>query len=370
MSGSLRILLIDDDENSFVLTQERVREINGRAVELSWAVEPEEGLKEILRGEHEIVLLDYRLGATDGVEVLRQARAAGSRTPIIILTGQSDTTIDQQALEAGASDYVVKDMLDVSGLVHAIRYALERQSLLNDLELERYLLHSLMDYLPDNIYFKDRDSKFIRVSRAMADWFGLESPEESVGKTDHDFFTDEHAIQARQDELELMESDEPVLGKEEKETWPDGRTTWVSTSKLPLRNRDGKVVGTFGISRDVTAQQEALLALRRSERMTRQIVDTALDAFIGMDSSGIVIDWNPQAEVTFGWKREEAIGKTLSDLIIPQRFREQHSVGLKKFLETGEGQVIQRRLELTALHREGHEFPVEVTISPIQEADS
>ncbi|MFT5324794.1 MAG: two-component system sensor histidine kinase/response regulator [Planctomycetaceae bacterium] len=370
MPESLRILLIDDDENTFALTRELLREINGRTVELEWAADPDAGLAGILADKHEIYLLDYRLGATDGIEVLSRAKAAGSKAPVIILTGQSDREIDQRALEAGASDYLVKDVFDVSRLEHSIRYALERQRLSKELELERYLLQSLMENLPDNIFFKDRESKFVRVSRAMADWFNLADPIDAVGKTDKDFFADQHSAQARADEVELMELGEPVLDKVEKETWPDGRTTWVSTSKLPLRDRERNVVGTFGVSRDITAQQEALNALSQSESLNRQIVDTALDAFVGMDAEGTIIDWNPQAEVIFGWKAEDALGQTLADTIIPERFRERHFAGLKRFLETGEGSVIQRRLELVALHRSGKEFPVEVTISPIRDSQS
>jgi two-component system, sensor histidine kinase and response regulator len=370
MSESLPILLIDDDENCFALTRELLREINGRAVELEWAPDPETGLAGILAGEHEIYLLDYRLGTADGIEILSQARAAGSKAPVIILTGQTDHEIDQRALEAGAADYLVKDVFDVSRLEHSIRYTLERRRLLQELELERYLLHSLMENLPDNIYFKDRESRFIRVSRAMAEWFHLDDPAAVVGKTDRDFFTAEHFEQARADEVTLMKQGEPVLDKVEKETWPDGRTTWVSTSKLPLRDRENKIVGTFGVSRDITAQQEALLALRQSERLNRQIVDTALDAFVGMDADGTIINWNPQAEVIFGWMSEEALGRTLADTIIPERFRAAHIAGRKHFLATGESTVIQKRLELVALHRSGREFPIEVTISPIQNGES
>ena len=367
MSGPLKILLIDDDENSFIITQELLREINGRDVELDWASEFQEGLDRLLADEHEIYLLDYRLDSGDGIDLLKQARAAGIQAPVIILTGLADHEIDQRALEAGATDYLAKDVYDVSRLEHAIRYALERQSLLKELDLERYLLRSLMDNLPDNIYFKDRDSRFIRISRAMAKWFKLDDPAEAQGRTDRDFFSDEHAMQALEDEQRLIERNEPLLDVEEKETWPDGSTTWVSTSKLPLRDKNGQVVGTFGVSRNISTQMEAMIALRRSERQNRMIVDTALDAFVAMDSDGIVIDWNPQAEVIFGWTRVEALGEKVSLLILPERFRDAHNAGLRKYLRTGEQNVLQRRLELTALHRSGREFPVEMTISPIVE---
>jgi two-component system sensor histidine kinase/response regulator len=363
----LRILLVDDDESTFVITRELLREINGRPVELEWTGEADEGYDLILRDEHEVYLIDYRLGADDGLDVLRRARAAGCKAPILILTGQTDDEIDQRALEAGASDYLAKDVYDVSRLEHAIRYALERHGLLLDLEKERYLLHSLMERLPDNIYFKDRDSRFVRISLAMANWFGLKDPRDAVGRSDDDFFTQEHAQQARQDERRLMESGDPVIGKEEKETWPDGRTTWVSTSKMPLRDRDGNIVGTFGISRDITDEKLAMQALKRSELLNRLIVVTALDAFIATDSEGTIVNWNPQAEKTFGWKYEEAIGQSVVDLLVPGRFRDEFSKRLAAFLETGEGEFLDEHLELTALHRNGEEFPVEATISPIEQ---
>ena len=371
MSGPpLPILLIDDDEHAFIITAELLTEVNGRPVELHWESEPEDGLQAILSGRFEVHLLDYRLGSEDGVVILEKARAAGCQAPIIILTGQADAEIDQRALEAGATDYLAKDVFDLSRLEHAIRYALERQSLLQELETERYLLHSLMQSLPDNIYFKDNDSRFVRVSAAMAKWFGADKTSDLVGKSDFDFFTPEHAEQARLDEAELMSSGQPVLGKEEKETWPDGRATWVTTSKMPLLDRDGKIVGTFGISRDVTQEKYALLALRRNERRNRMIVDTALDAFVAIDAEGTIIEWNPQAESTFGWPKIEAIGRSLESVLIPSQFHEAFHTGFQRFKLTGESDVLKRRLEMTALHRSGNEFPIEMTISPIRHEDS
>ena len=95
----------------------------------------------------------------------------------------------------------------------------------------------------------------------------------------------------------------------------------------------------------------------------RSVIDAAHEAFISMDAGGFIIDWNPQAERTFGWSRKEAVGQVLADLIIPPAYREAHWAGLQRFLDTGEGPVLGKRLELTALHREGFEFPVEITIS-------
>lgn len=110
--------------------------------------------------------------------------------------------------------------------------------------------------------------------------------------------------------------------------------------------------------------REAEASLRESEAHTRHIVETALDAFIGMDAAGIITDWNAQAEQMFGWPRQEAIGRLLSATIVPAQHQEAHERGLRRFLATGEGPVLNARIEITGWHRTGHEFPVELTISP------
>ena len=109
-------------------------------------------------------------------------------------------------------------------------------------------------------------------------------------------------------------------------------------------------------------EQTGLLAT--SEQRTRLIIDTALDAVISMRSSGVISDWSAQAERMFGWSRADAIGQQLSDTIIPHRFRDAHNGGLKKFLATGEGPIFNKRIEVVALSRDGHEFPIELAISP------
>jgi PAS domain S-box-containing protein len=110
-------------------------------------------------------------------------------------------------------------------------------------------------------------------------------------------------------------------------------------------------------------KKEAVEKLAESEARARLIVDTAHDAFIGMNSDGKVVTWNAQAVATLGWTREEAIGQSLGNLIIPPAFREAHKIGLRKFLESGAAPVVNQRLELTALHRSGLEFPIEITIT-------
>ena len=138
------------------------------------------------------------------------------------------------------------------GRVWGFRDVTSGRKLQAELMAERYILRQLMDHFPDKIYFKDRDSHFTRVNQALVYAFGFGTPAELMGKTDFDFFTHEHAQPAWDDEQDLIHGRRTVVSKEEKETWPDGRETWVLTTKLPFRDAAGEIVGTFGISRDIT----------------------------------------------------------------------------------------------------------------------
>src|SRR5574341_30728 len=128
---------------------------------------------------------------------------------------------------------------------------------------------------------------------------------------------------------------------------------------------DGQSVRVTGTAQDITERKRIEYALRRSEARNRSIIDNANDAFIAIDQGGTITDWNPQAEATFGWERDEAIGRTLADTIVPPRFREAHIEGLHRFLTTREGAMLNKRIEMPALHRDGHEFPLELTISVV-----
>ena len=132
------------------------------------------------------------------------------------------------------------------------------------------LFDAVLHQTQDQIYFKDRKSRFIRVSDAVPAKFGLKSPEELIGKTDFDFFSDEHAREAFEDEQRLMKTKEKLVNKTEKETWPDGRVTWVTSTKVPIFLGSGEPAGLMGITRDITAQVEAQKALEESRVQLQQ----------------------------------------------------------------------------------------------------
>ncbi len=136
------------------------------------------------------------------------------------------------------------------------------------------LLSQLMDTLPDSIYFKDLKSRFILVNKATILKLNKKSASELIGKTDFDLFTHEHANEAFQDEQKIIRSGVPIIDKIEKETYPDGKVTWTSTTKLPLRDRKERVIGTFGVSRDITERKRMEL-LQDSMFRISQIVNIA-----------------------------------------------------------------------------------------------
>lgn len=122
----------------------------------------------------------------------------------------------------------------------------------------------------------------------------------------------------------------------------------------------------FCVARDITERKRGDEERRSTEERTRLIINTAYDAYVAMNAEGRITDWNRAAETIFGWSRDEAVGQPLHQMIIPQQYREAHQRGLQHFLATGEGPALNTPFEIMALHRDGHEFPVELTISPIR----
>lgn len=126
-----------------------------------------------------------------------------------------------------------------------------------DPKREGYLLFkNLMDNVSDKIYFKDMESRFIMANSSLAAWHGCSTVEEIIGQTDFDTYVHDDANRMYQDEQRIIKSGEPLVGIEERETWKDGQIAWVSTTKMPLRDKEGEIIGTFGVSRDITKHKE------------------------------------------------------------------------------------------------------------------
>lgn len=169
---------------------------------------------------------------------------------------------------------------DSSGKVDGIMIAYSDITQQKETELalsqEQYYLQTLMDTSPDHIYFKDRESRFIRASKSMCEVFRRKDLSEILGKTDFDFFSAEHAQRAFDDEQEIIRTGEPLI-KEEKETSVGRPDTWVYTVKMPLKDKEGNIVGTFGISRDISEMKKIQQALRESNERWHGIIERISD---------------------------------------------------------------------------------------------
>ena len=137
----------------------------------------------------------------------------------------------------------------------------------------------------------------------------------------------------------------------------DGEYRWFLLRTNPLRDDSGNIVKWYGINTDIEDR-------KRAEDRARLIIDTALYAVVTMDARGVITSWNKQAEAVFGWSDAEAIGQRMSEMVIPAAQRQAHEHGLRHFLETGEGPILRRRIEVMAVRRNGAEFPVELEVTP------
>jgi len=144
-----------------------------------------------------------------------------------------------------------------------------------------------------------------------------------------------------------------------------GREVWIRDEGVVIGDERNEPTRYRGFMIDISKQKEAEIALRDSEEQTRLIIESASQAYIAIDAQGRIIDWNAQAEATFGWSRKEALGEPIEDCIIPIASRAAHRAGLARYLATGEGRLVGKRIEVTALHRDGHEFLAELTIWPV-----
>jgi two-component system, sensor histidine kinase and response regulator len=198
----------------------------------------------------------------------------------------------------------------ITGLVGVGRDVTMQKNAEGELAAERTYLKALMDNSFDYIYFKDRQSRFLKTSRAHAKLFGLD-PTQVVGKTDFDFFSPEHARAAFDDEQRIIQTGEPAVDLEERETWPDRTDTWVTTTKLPLKDATGRIIGTFGISRDITQRRQ----IEERNLLLAAMVEHSNEAIIGVDLEDRVTSWNRGAEKVFGYRAEEMEGKSIIPLI-------------------------------------------------------
>jgi len=280
-SATLKVLLIGGNSYEETALRQLVVGTEAGAIELECVSTLAGGLQRLRQGGISLAMLDLSLPESQGAETFSRFRAEEPFMAVIVLGAKDDDRLAVRMLHEGAQDYLVKGEMNGRLLSRLIRYAVERKRREVALEMEREFSGTLEDNIPDRIYFKDTKSRFLRINRAMAQLFHLRRPEDAVGKTDFDMFLPEHASQAFVDEARIMETGRPLIGIVEKETFPDGSIGWAMTTKLPFYDRRHNLIGTFGISRDVTVARQSEESLKAANaelaRSQKQLLETLAD---------------------------------------------------------------------------------------------
>ncbi|MDQ8193178.1 PAS domain S-box protein [Coraliomargarita sp. SDUM461004] len=265
-----------------------------------------------------VILLDMRATREHSLAIIRYVSKLQVNVALIALCHNHEQLQHYKDVIQHLDDYILAEHL-VDGelpirITHAIRRRHKEQALLQ----EKARLQSLLDAIPDAIFFKDRNSRFTKVNRRMETIYG-QCYESIIGKTDFDLFAKEHAQEAFNDEQEILRTGEPLIGKLEKETFEDGHFNWVNTTKVALRDEQQSIIGTMGISRDITELKKAQDTLAQERSMLKTIIEHALAGIFVKDLAGHYLVVNRRHAKYLGAQSEvEVIGKTLYDFFEQQ----------------------------------------------------
>ncbi len=224
----------------------------------------------------------------------------------------------------------------------------ERKQIERALIREQSLMRALMETVTDHIYFKDLQSRFLQTSQSQANAFGLSTSEEVKGKTDFDFFTEEHARPAFEDEQEIMRTGRSMT-KEERETWPDRPDTWVLTTKFPLRDEVGNIIGTFGVSKDITERKQVEETLAAERNRLRTLIDSLpYYVYVKDRDSRFVINNAAHLRLLGAQSQEEVVGKRDADYFYSEN-SEQFYSDEQELMNIGQPLINQEQIVLEPL---------------------
>ncbi len=218
----------------------------------------------------------------------------------------------------------------------------------------------LFDASQDLIMIMNSRGHIVQISPSSETILGYR-PDEMIGRSGADFIHPAHLEQSREEMRELRHGGSPKLA-DTRCFHKDGHEVWLSW----LGNWSDQARRFFFVGRDMTEARLAEESLRESEHLARNIVETALDAFVQTDDRSTILSWSSRAEELFGWRRDEVLGRNAIDLIVAEAERERVTTGLARFLESGEGQTLNRRRELMCRRRDGKDFKAELSVTALR----
>lgn len=237
----------------------------------------------------------------------------------------------------------------------------QRRKMEEALTQERNLLQALIDNIPDSIYFKDDKNRFIRVNRAKAEHSGT-TPDKMIGKTDFDFFPEEQARQTFADDSRVMESNRPMVSKIEKITHADGTEHWFSVTKIPRHNEKGEVIGTMGISRDITELKRAEEESKEAKSHFETLFNFVADPVVIVSGKGKLLEVTDRVQEITGFKKEELVGKSFMKVKILTA--KSKAIAIKNLAKRMMGMKIIP-YEVEVLTKEGKKMPYEINAAKI-----
>lgn len=317
----------------------------------------------------QLVLMDIQLkGDIDGIETAQKIHSQFN-IPVIFLTAYADEPTLQRAKLTEPFGYLLKPFEETE-LRTAIEVALHKHSSVEihreraatalklSEETFRIFVESVQDY---GIFMMDPLGMVMSWNIGSHRIKGYEA-HEVIGKHFSIFYSEEDIANRRPEkELAIAEKE----GRYEEESWrvrKDGTRFWTRVTITAIRDKEGALLAFGKVTRDLTLKKKAEDDLRESEERKSATLEAALDCVVTLDSQGKILEVNQAAEKTFGWKREQVIGREMANIIIPEKLREAHRAGLKHFLATGIGPALRQRIELSALRSDGSEFPIELSI--------
>jgi PAS domain S-box-containing protein len=404
----IRILLIEDDEDDYALVRELLSGLSRADFSLEWVQTYQEGLKELCRGDHDVYLLDYRLGSRDGLELIREATGSGCDKPIIFFTGSGDYEVDMGAMRSGVADYLIKTQLTDDMLERSIRYSIARKKSERELKIYRDRLEDLvkertgqletaneklrleiaereqaearlreseefkkaiLDSVSPHIVVLDTNGSILSVNEPWVR-FSLENsnmegfPAHNTGPgvnylkvcTESHGESSEGAMAARDGILAVLDGTLPSFSLEYPCHSPSAER-WFTMTVTPLDTREkGVVIAHTNITERKQAEQKvAQLAA---------IVESSEDVIIGKNLDGIITSWNRGAEKIYGYTASEIIGKPISTLLPPGLEDEVlHILG-----KIASGEHIEH-YETVRRRKDGRDIFMSLTISPIRNAE-
>ncbi|MBY0247101.1 MAG: response regulator [Nitrospiraceae bacterium] len=372
MASPLHVLLVEDNEDDAALLLRTLQ--RGGYEPVSRRVGNPTTMHAALQQESwDIILADWNLPQFSALFALEILKSQGLDLPVIIVSGMIGAETAALALKAGAHDFVGKQNLDrlVWTVERELREATDRRVRRKAevaLAASQERLQLVGRATNDAVRDWDLSTNGIWWNEGFFALFGCQAEETDSG------------VESWYSRLHPEDKDRVIAScyaaiNGGATSWSegyrfrraDGTYADVVDRGYIVRNVRGQALRLIGAMTDLSALRKAHAALQLSEARVRTVLDSALDAIIGIDEHGTIVDWNHRAEILFGWSFDEAHGRSLTEMIIPPDQREAHRNGLRRFLETGESALLNKRVEMTAWRRDETVFPVELSIVPLQE---